>query len=237
MKQKITEIILKIIFWDFGNVIVPFKVDELKLSLASLFRVSWRDVSHVLNSKISIQPGRFPKLFWQSIESDEWAPVAIYDILCKRFRTKPHFDDFIVAFNKAFREDVEHSALFLNLSRRIRESGYLQGLISNANVMHQAEMRGKFGYLLRYMHPQLLFFSCDREGRKSESPIFFENIFSEVTGNFGVQKEHMIFVDDRDDNITGCKKAGVIALQFSTAAGILELEEEFEKYGFVIKQN
>lgn len=221
----------KMIFWDFGNVISKFSVDMFLENIAFLFNTSPLEVLLFMSGP---EPGG-TKPFLHVIESDpHWNPYNIFQAFCCCFRKQPRFNIFLKMFNKALEEEYEHSGRFLKFSRRIQEKGYYQGLISNANAIHAAKMENELGYLLEYIPKEFRYYSWNMYCRKSEDPRIFNKIFSEMESLFQIQRQNIVFMDDRIENIEGCRKAGANAIEFNIGDGLYRLEKNLQKIGFCV---
>ncbi|MDP2676804.1 MAG: hypothetical protein Q8O83_03910 [bacterium] len=220
--------------FDFGGVLAEFDVDEFYIDNGVLFGATRYEVRDFFESEYALGD-KPPMKFWHSIEeNEEWTPKKIYTVLSRHFGKSPHFDDFIIAFNKTLRERPLHTALFLSLSRRISEDGYIQGLLSNANCIHAEHMRSRFGHLFKYFHSDIVLFSCEWKGRKSENPAFFNVVLGHIWKECGISREHIMFVDNLSKNTEGFRIAGGNAIEFQIGGGLTHLEKQFEEHGFPV---
>lgn len=219
----------KMILWDFGNVIAAFSVDRFLEDVASLFSVTPFEV-------IAFMEGPMPdstKQFIHVIEGDShWNTHRIFLAFCSRFGKKCEYEMFEKIFSNALREDYEHSGRFLKFSRRIHGAGYYQGLISNANAIHAKKMEYELGHLLAYISKEFRYYSWSMCLRKSESPVLFNKVFGEIESKLEIKRADMVFIDDRPENIEGCKAAGAHAIEFNIGDGLYRLEEKLARLGF-----
>lgn len=221
----------KMIFWDFGNVIARFSVDSFLENLASLFHTSPFVITSFMEGEFADTFG--VKQFWHAIEGDQrWTQRRIYEEFVSHFGEQPFFDSFIDAFNSPLVDDGGHGKRFLAFSRRIQDAGYYQGLISNANSIHSARMENELGYLLSYIPKEYRYYSWQLGVRKNEDPKIFHVVFTAIKYILKIDRENIVFIDDRPENIKGCRKAGAKAIEFNIGDGLYRLEDKLKKIGF-----
>ena len=99
-------------------------------------------------------------------------------------------------------------------ARDLQQRGIRTGILSNIGDLMEAGIREKFTWIAEFDH-------CTWSHRlklaKPESAIYKHAAEALLT-----EPEHVLFIDDRKENIDGARLAGMVALQYSTHNAFLE---------------
>ena len=104
----------------------------------------------------------------------------------------------------------------LALGRRLRKAGAKTAILSNMEFEMLAAMEAKFDWLSEFA---VKIFSCKVRMVKPEAEIFLH-----TAAELGVEPGCALFVDDKQRNIDGARRAGMQAFLFDAPENRLELE-------------
>ena len=104
----------------------------------------------------------------------------------------------------------------LALARRLRKAGAKTAILSNMEFEMLAAMEAKFDWLSEFA---VKIFSCKVRMAKPEAKIFLY-----TAAELGVEPGCALFVDDKQRNIDGARRAGMQAFLFDAPENRLELE-------------
>ena len=111
----------------------------------------------------------------------------------------------------------------LDLSRRLRAYAVKTAILSNMEFEMLAEMRAKFDWLNEF---SLQVYSCEVRMAKPEVAIFLH-----TAAELGVEPSGILFVDDKQTNLDGARKAGMKTLLFDAPEKQSELENLLHQEG------
>jgi epoxide hydrolase-like predicted phosphatase len=187
------------IFFDLGNVILPFDARILARALAPYSRLPEKEIVERI---------------WQpevgaSFETGKITPKEFFAEVKKRCALKITYEKFMRAFNQIFREDSG----VVELLSRIRNR-YPIGLISNTNVAHMTHIKKNFSFV---SHIDGMILSHEVGLRKPDPAIYWHAL-----NKFGVRPEHAVFIDDMAENVKAATEIGITAIQFTSAEKLVE---------------
>lgn len=109
------------------------------------------------------------------------------------------------------------------LSRRLRAAGVKTAILSNMEFEMLAELRAKFSWLKEFA---VQVYSCEVRMVKPEGGIFLH-----TAAKLEVEPGEILFLDDKQRNVDGARRAGMKALLFDQPAKQAALEELLRKEG------
>jgi len=182
------------IFFDLGNVILPFDPGILAKKL----------IAHSSYSEDEIL-----RLLWNPnlgmlLETGKITPEEFFLGVKKACGLKMSFDEFLEAFNAIFKEDLKVVDLLSQLKTK-----YPIGLISNTNVAHMDYIRKTFSFL------SLIdaFILSHEVGLRKPDPAIYWHALERLK----VEPRQAIFIDDTIENVKAAHSIGIEAIQFSSA--------------------
>ena len=196
----------KFLYFDLGNVILPFDFMVAVRQMADVAGVSASLIHEVL----------FDDALEPAYERGDLTTEEFFETVCLRIGKRPDFDAFLVASSDMFRLDQAVADLIL----RLRKSGHRTGLLSNT-----CEAHWRFCYERRFPILQRLFevtaLSYELRAMKPEAAIF-----QAAAGLAGAAPADIFFVDDRPEHVEGARRVGFDAVQFTGAAELAAALEE-----------
>lgn len=198
----------KFLYFDLGNVILPFD-----------FMVAIRQMADVAGVSASlIHAVLFDDALEPAYERGDLTTEEFFETVCRRIGKRPDLDAFLLASSDMFRLDQAVADLIL----RVRQSGQRTGLLSNT-----CEAHWRFCYERRFPILQQLFdvtaLSYELRAMKPEAAIF--QAAAELAG---VAPAEIFFVDDRPEHVAGARRVGFDAVQFTGVADLVAALEQRE---------
>lgn len=199
MKLISLTLMYRVIFFDLGNVILPFDPQGLSKRLA---RHSDYPAEKILG------------LLWHpelgaSLEKGEITPQEFFTQVKASCHLKMSYEEFMVEFNDIFRED----GAVVELLSKLKPS-YSIGLISNTNIAHMNHVKNKFTFFA-YIDEMIL---SHEVGLRKPDP----EIFRHALHRLKVPPHQSIFIDDMAENIQAAHALGMKAIQFLSAEALTE---------------
>jgi len=194
------------VFFDLGNVILPF--DLLRLA---------RRLAHYS----SLTPEEIREKIWdfdvaEAFECGRMTPLEFFDHVKKNCRIQNlTFDEFIPIFNDIFEEDTEIVLLIQTLKPR-----YKLGLLSNTNAIHVDYIRQTYDHLGNF--DRILF--SNEAGVRKPDPAFYKIALE----SFAIQPHESVFIDDNEANIFSARKLGIHGIRYKD---IDQLKAELHEIG------
>lgn len=196
----------KFLYFDLGNVILPFDYMIAVRQMADVAGVSVPLIQEVVFDS-GLQP---------AYERGDLTTEQFFETVCQRIGKRPDVAAFLVASSDMFRLDQAVADLIL----RVRKSGHRTGLLSNT-----CEAHWRFCCERRFPILQQLFevtaLSYELRAMKPEAAIF--QAAAELAG---VGPADIFFVDDRPEHVAGARRAGFDAVPFTCAADLAAALEQ-----------
>jgi putative hydrolase of the HAD superfamily len=137
-------------------------------------------------------------------ERGEISSRQFFDEFCEATDTKPDYDALMIAGSDIF----ELNLPMLPLVAQLNAAGYPMGLLSNTCEAHwQFVAGGKFTAVNHFFPLQVLSY----EVKTSKPDVTIYQIAAEKAG---VEPKQVFYVDDREENVQGAKRAGFDAVVF-----------------------
>ena len=118
---------------------------------------------------------------------------------------------------------IEPDPEMAQVVRALRRAGLRCCLATNQEPHRAAHMSEHLGYSRLFDRE---FYSC-RMGVAKPSTTYFRSIVDEL----GVVAEHVLFLDDREDNVAAAQQAGLHAAQFLIDSGPAHLTRTLAQFG------
>jgi putative hydrolase of the HAD superfamily len=190
---------VKVIFFDLGNVILPFNHYPIAEKLSRFARESPKDPSKLFSYLFDFEGGAVNLYETGKISSEEF-----FRSLKESFRLSLSFEEFVPIWNEIFSEDGEVSEILRSLKREFR-----LGLISNTNPLH-------FDYIVpRYPIVRIFekWILSHQIGFKKPAP----EIFRKAIEWASVEPRRILFIDDTPGHVEAAVSLGLQALHFRSA--------------------
>lgn len=182
------------IYFDMGNVLLPFDRDRQWRQLAEVSGVSAERVREVLEGPIH-----------DAVESGEITTRDGYERFCEATGTRPDMAEAQRAGNDIFW--VNHS--ILPLLCQLRRAGHRMGILSNTSESHwQFICDRRYRILPAYFEISVLSYEV---GVMKPAAKIYEAAIEAA----GVPAEKIFFMDDREENVTGAIECGMDAALFT----------------------
>lgn len=199
---------IKTIFFDLGNVIIPFD-----------FRRAYTRLQPLCNYPVTEIPQRMRGTDLVSrFESGQIAPEQFVKDFCAVLDLRISYDEFCDLWTSVFLpEPLIQESLLANLARR-----HPLMLLSNTNPIHFHMIQANYPLLRHFDHCVLSY----EVGALKPS----EQIFAAAIAQAGCEAGECFFTDDLAVNVEAARKHGMDAVQFQSAA---QLEGELRARGLL----
>jgi putative hydrolase of the HAD superfamily len=114
----------------------------------------------------------------------------------------------------------------LQIIRDLRRCGVACHLASNQQAHRASYMSHTLGYAQIF---DSMFYSCDI-GAKKPDPAYFATVLAHLQ----IDPAHILFIDDRAENVAAARQAGIPAIQFHIASGAAELRRLLSNLGIAL---
>lgn len=200
-----------VIVFDFGGVIAQANTAQMTDFLMQSFKINKVELSNALKEMQSfIAKGGSEKQFWEQFALSQGVTLADH-----------WFDQFGVIIKKSITEIPET----LLIVKALQKQGYQTAMLSDV-TQYQAEIVRKMGYYDLF-NPVLLSYEI---GVKKPHPEAFKILLEKLQ----VPAAHVLFIDDRIENVEAAKNLGIDSIQFINPE---QLKKELEKRGIYLSQN
>jgi putative hydrolase of the HAD superfamily len=196
-----TSTALQAVVFDYGTV----------LSFAPTSR-EW----HELASVVGRPPDDFKRDYWiyrDGYDHASYGATTYWQAVARRPLDSPTLAKLIELDNEQW---TRVNPGMLALSRRLREAGIKTAILSNMEFEMLAAMRAKFPWLNEF---KVKIYSCEIRLAKPEVEIFLH-----TARGLRVEPGRTLFLDDKQVNIDGARKAGMQAFLFDAPEKQVELE-------------
>jgi len=105
----------------------------------------------------------------------------------------------------------------LNVAKKLKESGYTVGILSNHSSPWFREMAARF-HFDDIFDPDLIIISCDHGCAKPDAR-FYRVLIDKAKAKFGSKQSptpRIIFLDDKQANVNAARECGLDAFQFAS---------------------
>lgn len=173
-----------------------------------LFLCNFKHIAEGLAEQSSLSWGKIEKIITQGSDYKDFEKgLIIPEIFYKRMKEKIKFRNSFEVFKKIWMEhfflvNKEYAKILLNLLK----NGYKIYCLSNINEMHWKAITSNF-YEMAFFHGCFLSFQMKKVKPHLE-------IYEEMVIKTGNEPDKSLFIDDKEENIKGAKKAGMRALLY-----------------------
>ncbi len=188
------------IYFDLGNVITFFSHDLASEQMALVAGTTKEKIEAAVFGgplQVDYETGR--------IDSREF-----YDGFCATTGTSPDYDDLLRAGSDIFSLNTP----VMPLLTQLRAIGFPLGVLSNTCPAHFEHLCKQFKFIDKGFSRYVLSY---RAGAMKPNA----NIFKAAVDVAGCEAASIFFTDDRQENVDGAHAAGIDAVLFKSAAGLL----------------
>ncbi len=151
------------------------------------------------------------------------SPVSYWQAVARRALDPATLDKLIAFDNQQW---TRINPEMLALSRRLRAVGVKTAILSNMEYEMLAELRAKFAWLKEFA---VQVYSCELRMAKPEAGIFLH-----TAAKLKVEPGEILFIDDKQRNIEGARRAGMKAVLFDGPAMQERLEQLLREAGIAL---
>ncbi len=202
---------IEVIFFDLGNVILPFSHFQIaeKLSRFSRDKI-FQDSQNIFSRLFDFQEG-----LMNPFDEGKISPAEFFRSLKESFHLSLSFEEFLPIWNDIFTEDREVSNIILSLKGKWR-----LGLLSNTDSLHFSYILSKFP-ILRAFEKWILSYEVGFKKPAAE-------IFKKAIEWASVKPEKILFIDDTKRHVEAAALLGIEGIHFVSAE---KLREELNRRG------
>lgn len=192
---------IEFFYFDLGRVLVHFDIDRM---LAQLGRVAGLEPARI--AEIIFRGGLQARYERGQVSTDEF-----FDEFCRRAGVRPDRDAMILAACDIFWLNVP----IVPVVARLRAAGRRLGILSNTCEIHWNYCLERFALLGELFDVHLASFAV---GAMKPEP----EIFHAAARRAGCDPRAIFFTDDVAEHVAGAQAAGFDAVQFTSAAAIVD---------------
>ncbi len=181
--------------FDFGNVLNGVDGSRFPTSLSSYSRLPLDELS----SKIRESPVS------NDFETGIFSFEEYYEQICRDCKLNIDIKTFERIFLKIFKGS---NSLLLDKIKRLKQGGYITGVLSNSNESHATYIKGTCG---DRFHEIVL--SQEIRARKPKSEAY-SRLLERLNPYNIISPSQVLFVDDRSENVQGAIDFGMQGYQF-----------------------
>ena len=195
---KMIDVSIEAILFDLGRVIVDFDMNP---------------TIETLTGNSPLERRRFEEILWDTgwirrYERGEVSTRDFYDFLRRDAGLEMAYEDFYPCWAEVFQPELIVSEdLLAALSRR-----YPMGLVSNTNEAHAEHIRVHYGVFEHFDHHILSY----QVGSLKPDRKIFECAIEAM----GKEPERLLFIDDREENVSAGSQLGMRTHRFESLAGL-----------------
>jgi putative hydrolase of the HAD superfamily len=196
---------IEVIFFDLGNVILPFSHYQIaeKLSRFSQ-KKEFQDPQKIFSYLFDFKKGKI-----NDFDIGKVSPPEFFQSVKKHLDLSVTFDEFLPIWNDIFVEDREVSQIILSLKGRWR-----LGLLSNTDPLHFNYILSKFPVMMAFEKWILSY----EVGYKK--PVM--EIFQKAIEWASVEPQKILFIDDTKEHIEAAVSLGIQCIHFISAQQLKE---------------
>ncbi|APF20570.1 HAD family hydrolase [Caldithrix abyssi] len=202
---------IKAIIFDLGRVLVDVKFNQ---QTAKFFGV---DTDHPEDAA-KILDAAFNNELFRKLNRGEISSYDFYEAFSRDFNLNLSYQRFVDYWVDVFAPIPGMEDLFWQVKKR-----YPVGLLSDTDELHWNYCREKFPFIKSVEKPTLSF---EIGALKPDKKCYLK-----AAENVGFAPEVCLFIDDREVNVQGAKKAGMQAVLFE---GVEKLKGDFKKLGIEV---
>jgi FMN phosphatase YigB (HAD superfamily) len=196
----------KFLYFDLGNVVLPFDYMIAVRQMAGVAGVSVQRVQEVV----------FDSGLQAAYERGDLTTEQFFETVCQAIGQRPEVGAFLVAASDMFRLDEAVADLIF----RVRQSGHRTGLLSNTCAAHWHFCYDRRFPILRQLF-EVTALSYELRAMKPEPAIF-----QAAAQLADVAPADIFFADDRTEHVEGARGAGFDAVLFTGAADLAAALEQ-----------
>jgi len=199
MKDKPQHNFIQSIIFDLGRVLVQVNLRS------GLYRYYFSDDQagdHEILDKV------FQNEIFIAFNTGKISPQNLYQLLITNYKLNLSFDTFVQEWCVILSPMAGMAELVTELAER-----YSLGILSDTDPLHWQYCLEQFPFLQLFTRPTLSF----QTGFLKPDPRCYQ-LAAQNTGDTPV--ESCLFIDDREANVIGARKAGMKALQFTDLASL-----------------
>ncbi len=196
---------IEVIFFDLGNVILPFNNFQIAEKLARFSQANeFRDPQKIFSYIFDFQEGAI-----NPFDAGKLSPDEFFQSLKKTLRLSISFEQFIPIWTDIFTENREVSQIILSLKGRKR-----LGLLSNTDSLH-------FNYILSTFSTIKIFekYILSYEVGFMKPDV---RIFQEALKWAAVDPRQVLFIDDTKGHVEAAVSLGMQGIRFVSADQLRE---------------
>jgi len=114
---------------------------------------------------------------------------------------------------EGFKSNYREKNGVFKLLEKLKKKGFKLALLSNTEVPIMEFLVDK-----QYKHFDVFIYSCQEKIAKPDKRIYIETV-----NRLGVEPHEAIFVDDKEENVTGAQKAGLTGIKFESPEQLEEM--------------
>lgn len=184
----------KFVYFDLGNVLLTFSHERACRQMSAVSGVPWETIWNLV----------FDNGLEDRYERGEITTQEFCEIFCRETKTNPPIADLLHAGNAIFEPNQPVHAIVAAMA----SSGIPLGVLSNTNESHWSYCIEKYT-LLQNLPVRALSYEL-----RSMKPA--RKIYEQAIERCGCAPGSIFFVDDRQENVTGARAAGIDAVHFSS---------------------
>lgn len=197
---------IQVVVFDFGGVIAKADTAQMSNFLMNSFGVDKEELSIALrNMQSHIANGESEEEYWTEFAASKNITLA------------PHWID---QWDAIIKNSITEIPGTIALVKALQSEGYQTAMLSDV-TQYQAKVIRKIGYYDLF-HPVLLSYEI---GVKKPDPEAFKILLKTLNE----PASHVLFIDDRMENVDAAKKLGIDSIQFVSPE---QLKKELEERGF-----
>lgn len=201
---------VRYIFFDLGNVLLPFNHSIAVQNLADLASTDAAELKRVVfdsGLQFDYEAGK--------VSSEEFCQA-----ICEELNVQLEADQIMTAASDMFRLNVS----IIPIVGQLRAVCHPMGILSNTCEAHWDFVTSRYTIIDKYFPDRVL--SYEEKCMKPDA-----KIFEAAIQLAGVRPEEIFFTDDLEANIDGAMSVGLDAVQYTTAK---DLAEQLRQRGVAI---
>ena len=199
---------IEVIFFDLGNVILPFNHFPIAEKLSRCSRQKeFKDPQKTFSYLFDLQNGVI-----NPFDKGEVPPEAFFHSLKESMKLSISFETFMPIWNEIFTEDLEVSGIIRSLKGKWR-----LGLLSNTDPLHFNYILSTFP-IVRILDKWILSYEV---GFKKPDL----RIFQKAIAWASVEPAKILFIDDTKGHVDAAATLGILGIHFTSGR---QLKEELQ---------